>query len=46
MISHRPATLRLCDRVMMFDKKTLAADGTYEELCENSLFMELQSIRE
>ena len=36
MIAHRLTTVRHCDRVLLLDKGHIAADGTFDELTEQS----------
>ncbi len=42
LIAHRRSTLALANRIVLLDKGTIVADGTYEELSESSeLFRQL-----
>lgn len=40
-IAHRFSTIRNADRVLLFDKGKIIADGTFDELLKNSLFKSL-----
>ena len=44
MITHRPAPLRICDRIIVFHDGIIVGDGTYEQLeASHSLFRNLVS---
>lgn len=44
MIAHRISTVKACDRLLVFDRGKLEAQGSYEELVESSqLFRDLAS---
>lgn len=36
IIAHRLSTVRTCDEIVMLNKSTVAAEGTYDELLEES----------